>query len=128
MASGTKRNLAADRVPVEKLVSLPISRHMVGLIEKYHPQPVVDVTIDLFRELDSYQTHAHPLHAWETNHLPDGGWSRWVLNQPGIYWLPGDHWNIVKPPAVSALAQSIRATMDRHLKLAAPATAPNRSR
>jgi amino acid adenylation domain-containing protein len=120
MVWAIKQNLAEDRLPLEEWGSSPISRHLIGLAEKYHPQPCYDVTIDLFRDDDSYQVKPHPLRAWQTNHLPDGGWNHWVHNPPRIHWLGGDHWTIIKPPLVSSLAQSIRSAIDEHLKQSSP--------
>ncbi len=118
MIWSAKRRLTEGRLPVEELVpASPISHHMVGLMEKYHPPAGSNITIDLFREHDSYQTRPHPLAAWRTCHLPDGGWQHWVHNQPRIHWLKGDHWSIIKPPLVSSLAESIRSAMDQHFNL-----------
>ncbi len=112
----TRQNLAEDRLPLEQWVSSPVSHHLIGLMENYHPQPGADVEIDIFRDRDSYLVPPHPLHAWQTSHLRDGGWSRWVHSQPRIHWLAGDHWNIIKPPRVFELARSIRSAMDDYLK------------
>jgi thioesterase domain-containing protein len=120
MAWETKRNMAEDRLPEGEWASSTISRHLIGLMEKYHPQPGSEVTIDLFRDDDSRHVQVHPLHAWQTSHLPDGGWNCWVHNQPRMHWLEGDHWTIIKPPLVSRLAQSIRSAMDEHLKRSLP--------
>jgi thioesterase domain-containing protein/acyl carrier protein len=118
MIWSTKKKLTEGHLPVEELVSSsPISRHMVGLMDKYHPLAGSNVTIDLFLERDSYQAQPHPLAAWRTCHLPDGGWQYWVHNQPRIHWLKGDHWSIIKPPLVSSLAESIRSAMDQHFNL-----------
>jgi amino acid adenylation domain-containing protein len=116
MAREIEQKLAEGRLPVEEWGSTPISHHLLGLKEKYDPQPGSEVTIDLFRERTSYLAHAHPLRAWQTDHLPDWGWNHWVHNQPHIHWLEGDHLTIIKPPFVSSLAQSIRSAMDEHLK------------
>jgi thioesterase domain-containing protein/acyl carrier protein len=121
MALATRRNLAEARLPVDEWVSSSISHHLVGLMEKYHPPAGSEVMIDLFRERDSYNVRAHPLHAWRTCHLPDGGWNRWVRKQPRVHWLEGDHWSIIKPPLASSLAQAIRLAMDQHFDLPYPA-------
>jgi thioesterase domain-containing protein len=70
--------------------------------------------VNLFRERGSYHAQPHPLRAWQTSHLPDGGWNNWTQQPVQVQWLDGDHWTILKPPAVFALAQSLRQTMDRH--------------
>ena len=115
MARGTKQNLVEAPLPMPDWVSSPISRHLIGLMEKYRPPPKSDVAIDLFRERDSYQPRSHPLHPWHTSSLPDGGWNLWTRKQIRIHWLEGDHDTIIKPPAVSGLAQSIRQAMDQHI-------------
>jgi len=116
MARRTRANLAEPHVPTDNWKITPISQHLLDLMEKYRPQTGSNVTMDIFRERDAYKVHAHPLHAWQTSHLPDGGWSRWMRNEPRIHWLEGDHWTIIKPPIVSDLAQAIRSAMDEHLK------------
>ncbi len=119
MARETRRNLAQTRLPVEKWewVSSPISRHMIGLMEKYRPLPISDISVEIFRERDELNSPPHPLHAWQTHHQPDGGWNRWTRRPNHIHWLEGDHETIMKPPAVSGLAQSIRQSMDQHYKM-----------
>lgn len=121
MVRRTGKNLADVRQPMPGWASSPISRHMIDLVGKYCPLPKSNVALDLFRERDSYQPQAHPLHAWQTSSLPDGGWDRWTLRQPRVHWVEGDHDVIIKPPAVSGLAQSIRRAMDQHLKDRLPA-------
>ncbi len=116
MAARTRENLAEAHLPLEELVSKPIPLHLFSLMEKYRPKPGSKVTINIFREYDSTRIPAHPLHAWQTSHLPDGGWNRWVQSHPSIHWLEGDHWTIIKPPLVKTLAQAIRSAMDQHLK------------
>jgi thioesterase domain-containing protein len=114
MAGRTRENLAEAHLPMTDWVSTPISRHLVGLMEKYQPLPKAGLTVDLFRERDSYQPQAHPLHAWQTSYKPDGGWNRWTLKPARIHWLAGDHRTIIRPPLVSGLAQSLRQAMDQH--------------
>jgi amino acid adenylation domain-containing protein len=120
MAGRIKPDLAESRLPVEELVTTPISRHLVGLLEKYQPEVGSEVMLNLFRERDAYRTQAHPLHAWQTSHLQDTGWSRWVRKQPRICWLEGDHGTILKPPFVAGLGQAIRSAMDRYLERSCP--------
>jgi thioesterase domain-containing protein len=129
MLRGTHQNLAEAHLPVEEMVPSPtlVSQHMLGLMEKYQPALGAGLTIHIFRERDSYKVQAHPLHAWQTSHLPDGGWRRWTGRQPLIYWLDGDHWTIVKPPIVASLAQAIRAAMDQFLKPSATKPTPTQS-
>jgi len=112
------RNLAGARMSEEILGWPPFSRHLITLMEKYHPQPSSDVVINLYCDRASVQ--AHPLHAWKTSHLQDGGWNHWIHNRPRIHWLEGDHYTIIKPPLVSSLAQSIRKAMDQHLERRSP--------
>jgi amino acid adenylation domain-containing protein len=114
MARRTKRTLAEGHVLVPEWVSTPIERHMVALMKKYHPLPKSDLAIDLFCERDSYQNQPHPLDAWQTSYLPDGGWNRWTRKPIHIHWLEGNHHTILKPPLVSGLAQSIRLAMDQY--------------
>jgi thioesterase domain-containing protein/acyl carrier protein len=120
MAQATKKNLAEAQLPVDEWVTSSISRHMVGLMEKYHPPARSEVMMDLFRERDSYNARAHPLQAWRTCHLPDAGWHHWVHKQPRIHWLEGDHWSVIKPPLASSLAKAIRKAMDQHFASVAP--------
>jgi len=121
MAKQTGRNLAKGRLPVEELVAeSPLSRHLIGLMDKYRPPAGSQVAIRLFRESDGFHTLAHPLHAWQTNYLPDAGWNRWIDSPAPIHWIEGDHWTIIKPPAVTGVAQAIRAGMDQHMKRNAP--------
>jgi amino acid adenylation domain-containing protein len=120
MAREAKQNLADGPRPVEELLSSPTSRHLLGLKDKYHPQPGSDVTINLFRERDSYEAYAHPLYVWHTNHLLDWGWNHWVHHPARIYWVEGDHLTIIKPPLVSDLAQYIRSAMDEHGQRSSP--------
>ena len=120
MVRRTGKNLADVRQPMPGWASSPVSRHMIGLVGKYCPPPKSNVAVDLFRERDSYQPQPHPLHAWQTSNLPDSGWERWTLRQPRVHWVEGDHDDIIKPPAVSGLAQSIRHAMDQHLKCHLP--------
>jgi thioesterase domain-containing protein len=98
------------------LVSSPISHHMIALMEKYSPPPESAVSLDLFRDRDSYQAHPHPLHPWELNKMPDGGWKHWTHGLIRVHWLEGDHHSILRPPAVSSLAQSILLAVDQYLK------------
>jgi thioesterase domain-containing protein len=116
MARGTRQNLAEAHLPMTNWVSTPISRHLVALMAKYHPRPRSAVAVDLFRERASYQPQPHPLYAWQTSYLPDGGWNRWTNKPARVHWLEGNHRTIFKPPAVSSLAQSIRQAMDHRLK------------
>lgn len=115
MARVAKRHLAETDSLMSDWES-PISRHLIGLMEKYHPLPKYKMAVDLFRECDAYQPPGHPLHIWRTSHLPDSGWNRWTCKQNRIHWMEGDHATIVKLPMVSGLAQSIRQAMDQHIK------------
>ncbi len=114
MISRTKKNLATAHLPMKDWVSDPISTHLVALMEKYRPLPESEVTVDLFRERETYQNELHPLQAWRTSNLPDGGWNRWTRKATRIHWLSGEHSTILKAPAVSGLAQAIRQAMDQH--------------
>jgi len=117
MVSATKRNLTRSQLKVkQEVLDNPIAIHFVHLMEIYQPQPDSTILIDVFRERGSYDTKVHPLYAWRTNHLPDGGWSHWTHTKPRIHWVDGDHWSIVKIPDVYGLAKSVRAAMDEHLK------------
>lgn len=94
----------------------PITRKLFPLMVQYSPQPKADVSPDIFRERDEFNPQAHPARYWDTCHLPDGGWSDWITQPPRIHWLDGNHYSILKPPYVAALAQSIRAAHDAYLK------------
>ncbi len=118
MARKAMEHLAEARLPVQDWVESPTSRYLVGLMKKYRPEPDAEVTVDLFRERHHYYPQPHPLHAWQTNYLRDGGWSHWVQNQLRVHWLEGDHETIIKPPLVADLAEAIRTAMDLHLKQA----------
>jgi thioesterase domain-containing protein len=120
MARDTMLNIAADNPSREERATNPISQHMFGLAEKYQPLPKSKVTVDLFRERDDYQLHAHPLKAWQTEYLPDCGWNFWTSGQNRVNWVEGDHLKMIKPPAVSGLARSIRLAMDQHFNAASP--------
>jgi amino acid adenylation domain-containing protein len=93
----------------------PISSHMIDLMDKYRPPPESGVSIDLFRDRDSYQAAPHPLRFWERNDLPDGGWSHWTRQRVRVHWQEGDHVSMIRTPAVSGLAQSILQAMNQHL-------------
>jgi len=119
MVHGIKRNLAEARLPVEEWewASSPISRHMIGLMEKYRPVSKPDISVELYRERVEYVSWAHPLRAWQTTHLPDGGWNRWTNRPNHIHWQAGDHNSILKQPAVSDLARAMRHAMDQHFNI-----------
>jgi len=85
----------------------------VSLMTSYQPQPAADLAVNLFRERDSYDPRPHPLRPWQVSYQPDGGWNRWTRQPARIHWLEGDHWSILKPPAVAALAKAIRQAMDK---------------
>ena len=117
----TGQNLLAAPQTVPAWVSSPVSRHLVALHEKYRPPVGSEVAIDLFRERISFQPQAHPLIAWETNHLADAGWSYWTRQPARVHWLEGDHLTILKPPVVRHLAGAIRSAMDQHYQALPPA-------
>jgi thioesterase domain-containing protein len=120
MIRGTRQKLVAAASPVAPMpewATSPISRHLIGLMEKYRPPTKPDLAVDYFRELDDYKPQSHPLHFWHTSHLPDGGWNHWTGKRNRVYWVPGSHETIDKPPLVSGLAQSMRQAMDRNLRL-----------
>jgi len=113
MARWARQSLFADRLQVPKnLVSWPIARHMIALIETYGPPPKSDVAVDLFRERDVYPSQPDPIYFWQPGHLPDGGWNHWLRKPARVHWQRGDHATILKPPNVSELAQAIRQAMD----------------
>jgi len=111
---GAGQNVAEVCPPAQDWASSPISRHLLSLREKYCPPPKSEVTVDFFLERDAYHPQAHPLQAWDTSHLKDGGWNLWTHKPNRIHWVVGDHTTVIKPPAVSDLAQSIRQAMDQH--------------
>jgi amino acid adenylation domain-containing protein len=94
----------------------PVSIHMMGLADKYQPPQKSEVTVDLFRESIKHWSNAHPLRAWETDYLPDGGWNHWTRRKNRVHWVAGDHWTMIKPPAVSDLAKAVRLAMDQYFK------------
>jgi amino acid adenylation domain-containing protein len=117
MAINTKNALSGAPLPVPAWASTPISRHFYAVAVKYQPAPVHPVQVDLFRELEEpYLYSRHPLQPWNTRWLPDGGWSRWSLLPPRVYWLDGNHESILKPPAVSEFAKELRKAMDQHFE------------
>lgn len=121
MIRGTKKNLveaSQSAQPLPDWANSPIARHLIGLGEKFRPFPKCKTSVDIFRERDEFHPPVHPLEIWQTSSLPDAGWSYWTLKPNRIHWLPGDHITILKPPAVSGLAQAIRAAMDRQMKSA----------
>jgi amino acid adenylation domain-containing protein len=108
-------------LPLPEWASSPISRHLYILADKYQPAPIHPVQVEFFRERGAlYSWNYHPLHPWDTSWLPDGGWSRWSLLPPRVYWLDGDHKSILKSPAVSGLARELRKAMDQHFVKASP--------
>jgi amino acid adenylation domain-containing protein len=107
-------NLTRVLLPMTNWDLSPLPLHLISLVETYHPLPAANVQIDLFRERESYSQAAHPLQAWQTSHLPDGGWSHWTRKPVQIHWVDGEHTNILKPPAVAGLAQAILRSMDHH--------------
>jgi thioesterase domain-containing protein/acyl carrier protein len=128
MAADTTQNIAAAKIDMPDWAQSPISRHLIGLTENYRPQTKPDISVDVFRERDEYTVRPHPLRAWQTNHLRDGGWNRWTRRPNHIHWLNGDHGTVLRPPQVSDLARAIREAHDRHLRSAGPsATAPDRT-
>jgi len=89
------------------------------LARKYKPAPIHPVQVEFFRERgdrDFFSSTYHPLQPWNTIWLPDGGWSRWSLLPPRIYWLDGDHKSILKSPAVTELAKELHKAMDQHFE------------
>ncbi len=117
MAINTKNALSGAPLPVPKWASL-IPSHFYTLAVKYQPAPVHPVQVDFFRERGERDScySRHPLRPWDTSWLPDGGWSRWSLLPPRIYWLDGEHKSILKSPAVSGLAKELRKAMDQHFE------------
>lgn len=114
MAHGTRQNPVVAHLTPPEWATSPISRHLIGLIAPYRPQPTGKMSVNLFREYDGYESQAHPFQPWRTNHLPDRGWHLWTRSATRIHWLPGDHLTILKPPIVASLAQAIRSAMDQH--------------
>ena len=119
MARITRQNLMETGLPSEPMpdwATSPVSRHLIGLMDKYRPRTKSGFAVDLFRERDEPLFDPHPLQFWQNNYLPDGGWNYWTRKPARTYWLTGDHLTILKPPLVSGLAQSIRQTMDQYIK------------
>ena len=122
MARDTKQNLAQARLPVEEWewLSSPFSRHMINLMEKYRPFPISDISVELFRERDGFRPKPHPLQVWQIHHRPDGGWNLWTKRRNRIHWFAADHETIIKQPAVSEVAQTLRQAMDQNLHILKP--------
>jgi thioesterase domain-containing protein len=114
MAQSARNHISKAGVPEAGWASSPISRRMIKLMEEYRPTRS-NLELDLFRERNSGR--AHPLRAWQTSHLADGGWSSWLGQRHRVHSVDGDHWNMIKPPAVAGLAQAIRQAMDRHFAI-----------
>jgi thioesterase domain-containing protein len=127
-ARWTMQNPKKAHLPLTNWVATPISCRLVALMEKYCPLPKTDLVVDLFREQDSYQPHPHPLYAWQTSYLPDGGWNHWTRQANRVHWLAGDHETILKPPAVSGLALALRQAMDQHSRLIRKRRGPKKLR
>ena len=117
MAINAKNALSGAPLPLPEWASSPISRHLYILADKYQPAPIHPVQVEFFRERGAlYSWNYHPLKPGNNSWLPDGGWSRWSLLPPRVYWLDGDHKSILKPPAVSELAKELRKAMDQHFE------------
>lgn len=114
MARSTQQTVAEVNLTIPGWADTPVSRHLMGLIKHYRPAAKYALAVDVFRERDEKELRAHPLKAWQSAHLPDGGWNRWTARPNHIHWVPGDHWTIITLPAVTSLAQAIRKAMDRH--------------
>ena len=115
MLQGTKRSLLTKpRLPVEEWAwaASPISRHLIGLMEKYEPRTKPDIAVQLFREQKAFVSRPHPLHVWPTNYRLDGGWNHWTGRPNAVHWVAGDHVSIMKQPAVGAIARTLRRSMD----------------
>lgn len=115
MARSTRQNMAEVHLAIPGWADTPLARHLIGLAKNYRPDSKYQEGVDVFREHEEFHPHGHPLRAWQTGHLPDGGWNRWTREPNRIHWVPGNHWNVIKQPAVTVLAKSLRAAMDRHL-------------
>jgi len=54
------------------------------------------------------------------------GWCELIQGEIETHEIPGNHINIIKPPYVSALADALRACLDKTIDAANP-TAPERA-
>lgn len=115
MARSTQKNLAEVHLAIPGWADTPLARHLIGLAKNYQPATKFQGSVDVLREHEEFHPHGHPLRAWQTGHLPDGGWNRWTRDPNRIHWVPGNHWNVIKQPAVATLGKSLRVAMDRHL-------------
>jgi thioesterase domain-containing protein/acyl carrier protein len=115
-----RKGVAKAHLPLKFFNQNQISRHMLALTEKYYPSSKANLPLDLFRERESYAPYPHPLYAWQTSHLPDGGWNRWTRQRVRVHWVEGDHFTVLNRPAVTGLAQSILRAMDQHFVQPAP--------
>jgi amino acid adenylation domain-containing protein len=115
IARSTQQNFMKPQVVIPGWAESPVSQHHIGLVNNYEPLTSPNIAVDIFREQDEYQAQANPLQAWQTKHLADGGWDRWTGKRNRIHWVPGDHWNVIKPPAVTSLAKALRQAMDEFI-------------
>src|SRR6185437_1900410 len=121
MALRLNQGLVKEQLPLWE--TTPIARHMLGLMKKYRPYPISDITIDLFRGRAEFGNQTHPLNPWLKPHLPDAGWNRWTRRPNRILWIEGDHETIIKPPAVLELGRLIRQAMDAKINVATGSSA-----
>jgi thioesterase domain-containing protein len=105
----------APPIPNEKWAASPIARHLVALIQRYHPARETPIDVHLFREGHSPdRVSMHPLDPSLTDYQPDSGWSRLAARPVHVHWLDTDHDAILHAPVVNQLAASLRTLMDQH--------------
>ena len=88
-------------------VGAPLAVKLIEQAHRYQPAATRPVPIHLFRERGTFRHEMEQFHFRLTNHLPDGGWSRWANCTPEIHWLDGEHLTVIKPPQVKQTATEL---------------------
>ena len=90
-----------------------LPRHHIEIGNRYKPIVKKSIPIELIRETDEYKKHAHPLHYYSTEHLPDAGWTKFAGIAPNVSWISSSHRDIMLQPVVSKLAGMIRGSLEK---------------
>lgn len=107
MLEETESHLSRPQIEIQAWANGAVSTHFLRLIESYRPTSTPPLVLHLFRERGEFRPRPHPLRAWRTCHLADGGWSRWTSRSPQLLWLDADHESILQPPVVDTLGTAI---------------------
>jgi len=105
----------------------PIMTRFIEIAQIYHPVVSRPVPVHLFRERGSFRNKSHPGQFNLTDHLTDGGWSRWMGCTPEIHWLDGEHLEVLKQPLVGRTARELQAVLDHHFARTARAVPDRKS-